>query len=71
MKKVNREVIIKACEALHIVKGDMVLTSSFFENIRMAGERTEAIAGGFLDVIGNEGTLIIPTFLQKRRSILM
>lgn len=64
MIKVNREVFKKACEAFDIVKGDMVLACLSFKNTGIVKEGTEAIIGGFLDVIGNEGTLIFPPSLK-------
>ena len=62
MIKVDREVIKKACEALHKVKGDMTLFQMFFRNTERIEQRIEAVFGGFLAVISNEGTLIIPAF---------
>ena len=65
MIKVNREVFKKAVKALDIVKGGMVLFQSFLKNKGMLEIGAEAMIGGFLDVIGNEGTFIIPAFAQK------
>lgn len=70
MIKVNREVIRKACKAFNKVKGDKASVRLFFRNEETIETETKTEIDGFLDVIGNEGTLIVPTF-PKNRHIYM
>ena len=62
---VNREVINKACEAFNKVKGDEASVRFFFRNEETIETEAKIAIDGFLDVIGNEGALIIPAFVQQ------
>ncbi len=65
MTEVTRQDIKKAVEALGIKKGDTVLVHSSFKSMGKVIGGAEDVIGGFLDVIGDEGTLVFPTFTQK------
>lgn len=45
--------------------GDMVLVHSSFKSLGPVDGGAETVIAGFLDVIGPEGTLVLPTFTQK------
>ncbi len=65
MTEVTRQEISKAVADLGIKKGDMVLVHSSFKSMGKVIGGAEDVIGGFLDVIGEEGTLVFPTFTQK------
>lgn len=65
MTSVNRLDIRRAVETLGIGKGEVVLVHSSFKSMGYVEGGAESVIGGFLDVIGTEGTLVLPTFCQK------
>jgi len=62
---VNRSDITKAVLELGINPGDTVLVHSSFKSLGTVDGGAEAVIGGFLDAIGETGTLVLPTFVQK------
>ena len=62
---VTRQDIQKTVEELGIKSGDMVIVHSSFKSLGYVEGGAEAVVGGFLDVLGEEGTLVFPTLIQK------
>ena len=62
---VTREDIRKAAEALGIKKGDTVLIHSSFKSFGGVDGGAESVVGGFMDAVGEEGTLVFPTLCQE------
>lgn len=65
MDFVSRADIGKSLSELGIAKGDMVIVHSSFKSLGNVDGGAETVIGGFFDVIGGEGTLVMPTFVQK------
>lgn len=65
MTVVNQNDIKKAVKELGIKAGDTVLVHSSFKSLGTVDGGAEAVISGFLDVIGEDGTLVFPTFCQK------
>ena len=68
MTTVSRRDVYHAVEALGIQRGDIVLLHSSFKSMGYVEGGAESVIGGFLDAIGSEGTLVLPTFCQKNFS---
>lgn len=62
---VTRADIKKAVEELGIGKGDIVLVHSSMKSLGYVEGGPVAVIEGFLDAIGEEGTLVMPTLSQK------
>ena len=62
---VTREDIKKAAHELGIRSGDTVLVHSSFKSFGGVEGGAEAVIGGFMDAIGEEGTLVFPTLCNK------
>lgn len=62
---VTRADIKKAVEELGIGKGDIVLVHSSMKSLGYVEGGPTAVIEGFLDAIGGEGTLVMPTLSQK------
>ena len=70
MNKDNKTIVTesdikKAVEALGISVGDTVIVHSSFKSMGYVDGGAEAVVQGFLDVLGEEGTLVFPTLVQK------
>lgn len=65
MTTVTRADICKSVKDLGIKNGDIVLVHSSFKSMGYVDGGAEAVVLGFLDAIGEEGTLVFPTFCQK------
>lgn len=65
MTTVAKNDIKNAALALGIKKGDIVLIHSSFKSMGYVEGGAEAVISGFLDALGTEGTLVLPTFCQK------
>lgn len=65
MTTVTREDIKNAVEQLGVTRGDIVLVHSSFKSMGYVEGGAEAVISGFLEAIGEEGTLVLPTFTQK------
>lgn len=65
MSITTKKDISRAVRELGIKKGDMVLVHSSFKSLGEVEGGAETVISGFLDVIGEEGTLVFPTFTQK------
>ncbi len=62
---VRRNDITKTLNEIGIQKGDTVLVHSSFKSLGEVEDGAEAVILGFLDAIGDDGTLVFPTFTQK------
>ena len=62
---VTRKDVEKAVRDLGIKEGDVVLVHSSFKSMGHVVGGAEDVIGGFLDAIGEEGTLVFPCFTQK------
>lgn len=62
---VTRQDVEKAVKDLGIKKGDVVLVHSSFKSLGPVENGAEDVISGFLDAIGEEGTLVFPCFTQK------
>lgn len=62
---VTRQDIQKAVEELGIKAGDTVIVHSSFKSMGYVEGGAEAVVSGFLDVLGEEGTLVFPTLVTK------
>ena len=60
----RQDVKIAAAEA-GIKKGDILLVHSSFKSMGEVDGGAESVIGGFLDAIGEEGTLVFPTLCQE------
>ncbi|MGN1059995.1 MAG: AAC(3) family N-acetyltransferase, partial [Clostridia bacterium] len=65
MTTVTQKDITGSVCALGIQKGDIVLVHSSFKSMGEVEGGAETVICGFLDAIGIEGTLVLPTFCQK------
>lgn len=65
MTEVTRQDVEKAVRDLGIKEGDTVLVHSSFKSMGHVAGGAEDVILGFLDVIGEEGTLVFPCFTQK------
>lgn len=65
MATVTREDVRKAAQDLGIQPGDTVLIHSSFKSMGTVEGGAETVISGFLDVLGEEGTLVFPTLVQK------
>lgn len=65
MTEVTRQDVEKAVRDLGIKEGDVVLVHSSFKSMGHVVGGAEDVIGGFLDVLGEEGTLVFPCFTQK------
>lgn len=65
MATVNKEIIMNTLKELGIQKGDMVLVHSSFKSMGLVDGGAETVISAFLDVIGEEGTLVFPTLVQQ------
>ena len=62
---VTREDIKKAAHELGIRSGDTVLVHSSFKSFGGVEGGAAAVIGGFMDAIGEEGTLVFPTLCKE------
>ena len=62
---VTRFDITKAARQVGIRKGDIVMMHSSFKSLGEVDGGAETVIGGMLDAVGEEGTLVLPTFSQK------
>jgi len=62
---VTRFDITKAARKVGIRKGDIVMTHSSFKSLGEVEGGAETVISGLLDAVGDEGTLVLPTFSQK------
>ena len=60
--------ITKALCEIGVKNGDIVLVHSSFKSLGEVEGGAETVILGFLDAIGEEGTLVFPTFTQKNFS---
>lgn len=60
--KRNMECIFSYIDSLGINKGDILLVHSSFEGMKSADPDAKEIIDHLLDIIGEEGTLVFPTF---------
>ena len=65
MSAVTKNDITKALVELGIEKGDMVLVHSSFKSLGAVEDGAETVISGFMDAIGEDGTLVFPTFVSK------
>ena len=57
--------IIDAAQQAGLQSGDTVIIHSSFKSLGEVEGGAETVIQGFLDVIGEGGTLVFPTFCQK------
>lgn len=62
---VTRSDIASTLRKIGIKEGDTVLVHSSFKSLGEVEGGAEAVILGFFDAIGEEGTLVFPTFTQK------
>ena len=62
---VTRQDVTQTVKALGIQAGDTVLVHSSMKSFGYVEGGPEAVIGGFLDAIGEEGTLVMPTLIQQ------
>ncbi|MBE6650198.1 MAG: AAC(3) family N-acetyltransferase [Ruminococcaceae bacterium] len=62
---VTRETVRNAAREAGIKKGDILLVHSSFKSMGEVDGGAESVIGGFLDAIGEEGTLVLPTLCQE------
>lgn len=62
---VTRFDITKAAREVGIRKGDIVMMHSSFKSLGEVDGGAETVIGGLLDAVGENGTLVLPTFSQK------
>ena len=65
MTEVTRQDVAQAVRDLGIKEGDIVLVHSSFKSMGHVAGGAEDVILGFLDVIGEDGTLVFPCFTQK------
>lgn len=65
MSLVTRSDVKQAVADLGVKQGDVVLVHSSFKSLGEVSGGAETVVQGFFDVIGDEGTLVFPTFTQK------
>ena len=65
MNCVTQTDIAGALAMLGIQRGDMVLVHSSFKSLGQVDGGAETVIRGFLDAVGEEGTLVFPTLCQK------
>ena len=65
MTTVTKQDIINSLKDLGLSAGDTVMVHSSFKSFGYVEYGAESVISAFLDVIGEEGTLILPTFVQK------
>ncbi|MBQ2931974.1 MAG: AAC(3) family N-acetyltransferase [Clostridia bacterium] len=65
MSAVTKNDITKALAELGIKNGDMVLVHSSFKSLGPVEDGAETVILGFLDAVGEDGTLVFPTFTQN------
>lgn len=65
MTTVYKDTIIKSLQDLGIKQGDTVIVHSSFKSMGFVDGGAETVISAFLDVIGEEGTLVFPTLVQK------
>lgn len=57
--------VTNAVKELGVVNGDIVLVHSSFKSLGPVDGGAETVIRGFQDALGEEGTLVFPTFTQK------
>ncbi len=57
--------ITKAATDLGVQKGDILLVHSSFKSLGEVDGGAETVISGFLEALGQQGTLVLPTFCQK------
>jgi len=62
---ITRKAVKTAAEELGIQVGDTILIHSSFKSIGPIEKGAESIIGGFLDAVGENGTVVFPTLCQK------
>ena len=62
---VTRETVRDAAIGAGVNGGDILLVHSSFKSMGEVDGGAEAVVSGFLDAIGEEGTLVLPTFCQE------
>ena len=62
---VTRETVKNAAIEAGIKKGDILLVHSSFKSMGEVDGGAETVVSGFLDAIGDEGTLVFPTLCQE------
>ena len=62
---ISKQDIIMAARKLGLKKGDVVLVHSSFKSLGPVQNGAQDVIGGFSEVLGDEGTLVMPTFVQK------
>lgn len=62
---VTRNDISSAIRSLGVVPGDICLFHSSFKSLGPVEGGAESVIGGFEDVLGPEGTLVVPTLCQR------
>lgn len=65
MSIVTKQDIIEALERLRIEAGDIVLVHSSLKSMGYVEGGAEAVIEAFLDILTLEGTLVMPTLVQK------
>lgn len=65
MTEVSKSDVKRAVEELGIREGDVVLVHSSFKSMGKVNGGAETVILGFEEVIGNDGTLVLPTLIQK------
>ena len=62
--KVTRQDVASAMRALGIVPGDILLVHSSYKSLGAIDGGADTVIGGMEDVLGKEGTLVMPTLCQ-------
>ena len=65
MPGLKKEDIINSLREAGIADGDIVLVHSSFKSLGHIEGGAETVISAFEEVIGKEGTLVFPTFVQK------
>lgn len=65
MTTVTKEDIISTLKALGIKSGDSVMVHSSFKSFGVVDGGAEAVISAFLSVLTEEGTLVMPAFVQE------
>lgn len=55
----------RAAQACGVEQGDILLVHSSFKSLGPVDGGAETVISGFLEALGEEGTLVLPTFCQK------
>lgn len=62
---VTKQDITKAAKELGVKEGDIVLVHSSYKSLGEIDDGAETVIQGYLDAVGEEGTLVFPCFTQK------